>query len=250
MAMAYMAKTSLILLCCFTVFFATHKVLVWPWQRSAAASEHAQPMGGSSIKKRPLDSRTQLLTTIVKSLDEVTVPVWRALQESCMSRPTVVSILYASGSPSIVREHMLEEYCSDLIMYHQWEVEGSEEFKKNAAHLKESRIDRLAFLRSWQKNKLAGQEEMVKSLDAVVVIDLDLLSLPTDEALSHAITTVNNPGEESVICANGYEKWLFARHYYDTFALVFEDGTWGWPMLTSMKSIIFFLQHDFHKKIR
>jgi hypothetical protein len=126
----------------------------------------------------------------------------------------------------------------------------SSQFKKIEAHLRESRIDRLAFLRSWQKNKLAQQVEMVKSLDAVVVIDLDLLSLPSEEALSTAITTVNTPDKESVVCANGYEKWLFTRHYYDTFALIFEDGTWGWPMLTSIKSIIFFLQHDFHKKIR
>lgn len=191
----------------------------------------------------------QLLTTIVKSLDEVTIPVWRGLQETCMSRPTIVSILYARGSPSIVREHMLEEYCSDLIMFHQWEVEGSEGWDRDRERFKESRIDRLGYLRSWQKDRLGEREEMIKSLDAVAVIDLDLLSLPTDSALSTAITTVNDPTKEDVVCANGYEKWLFTRHYYDTFALVFEDGTWAWPLLTSIKSILFLLQHDFHKKI-
>jgi hypothetical protein len=128
------ARTSITIFLFFIFVFASHKVLVWPWERDAAADEHEQPsFFDKPVQKRPLDSRTQLLTTIVKSLNDVTVPVWRALQESCMSRPTVVSILYAGGTPSIVREHMLEDYCSDVIMYHQWEVEGSEEVRWRGA---------------------------------------------------------------------------------------------------------------------
>ena len=219
---------------------------------SSDAEVAVQVSPSSSHMKPPRiqDSKAQLLVTIVKSLEEVTGDVWNSLQDMCASRKTIISILYSTGSLSLIKQHMLEEYCHDVIVLRQEDAEKSVEYKEKEDYYKRSRIGRLGMLRSWQRGQLVKQSAMVASLDVVVVIDLDVLTFPTESSLSKAIATVNSQGKEGVVCANGYEEWLFMRHYYDTFALVLADGTWAFPLLTSAKAIFLRLQHKFYEKVR
>ena len=49
-----------------------------------------------------------------------------------------------------------------------------------------------------------------------------------------------------MVCANGYESWLFMRHYYDTFALVLKNGDFMYRALTQFKGLTGLLQNKLY----
>jgi hypothetical protein len=98
-----------------------------------------------------------------------------------------------------------------------------------------------------QVNKLKGLRdtfrESVRSLSpdasAVVLLDGDLREYPSPDAIVRSIVRVMK-GEWDLLCANGRWKfdqqdallWGAPDRYYDTFATVLSDGTYGNPMRT------------------
>ena len=207
----------------------------------------------------PAAGAATLLVALVKSLEEVTPAVWRSLGSWCASRKIVVSILYLAGSPSLVEHHLQHCHADNVTVIRQKDAEQSIEYQGQERSYANSRIARLGMLRSWQRQRLRRHLSATVPLDAVVVVDLDVLTLPADRALSRAIATVRRRGRgrgrgsgraEDVVCANGYEEWLFHRHYYDTFALVAADGTWGFPVLTCARAVVGRRQHQFYEEVR
>ena len=72
--------------------------------------------------------------------------------------------------------------------------------------LESSRIHRLGHLRAWQRETLRLQPNLVPQISSVIVIDLDLLTLPLPSALASASESVGAIGGEDVVCANGHER--------------------------------------------
>lgn len=108
------------------------------------------------------------------------------------------------------------------------------------------RIARLALLRDTQREAVVKQRQEedhrllldnndavgddADSSDVVVVFDMDAHKLPAASELRNAVSQVAVEKNVDVLCANGYETLEGGfRRYYDTFALVYDDGTSAFP---------------------
>ena len=107
-----------------------------------------------------------------------------------------------------------------------------------------SRYKRLATLRSSQRSWILNRhhQQQHEEYDAVMVVDFDVLALPSTALLRDSIAYVSESPRGNVLCANGMEQWnLFPFNwfpkfrfylFYDTLAAIDEMGRWYYDTYT------------------
>eukprot|EP00588_Corethron_pennatum_P015851 CAMPEP_0194279892 /NCGR_PEP_ID=MMETSP0169-20130528/14184_1 /TAXON_ID=218684 /ORGANISM="Corethron pennatum, Strain L29A3" /LENGTH=1078 /DNA_ID=CAMNT_0039024375 /DNA_START=227 /DNA_END=3463 /DNA_ORIENTATION=+ len=91
-----------------------------------------------------------------------------------------------------------------------------------------NRVDRIAYLRDFQREHLRVLLEGGKPDDVVMVADLDLYTLPPASKLMHEVERMVRYHENDVLCANGIMHHPFG--YYDIFATVLLPDTFLYPV--------------------
>lgn len=153
-------------------------------------------------------TRITILSNVLKLYD---VAVWDQLDTWC-----------EAFSDSVVDVY---------ILYRQRHVEGATYTPHCQLHLivepdnlPENRIERLGILRNFLRDSVE-----TTNTDAVVVVDLDVKSLPTPGELAYGIQT--NQNTKGIVCANGYEVLAGMKQPYDLFALVEQSGRFRYAEL-------------------
>lgn len=95
-------------------------------------------------------------------------------------------------------------------------------------HALDNRVDRIAYLRDFQREHLRVVLENGHEDDVIVVADIDLYALPPVKKLMHEVTRMRTLHEYDVLCSNG----LMHRPngYYDIYATVLEPDTFTYPV--------------------
>jgi hypothetical protein len=95
-------------------------------------------------------------------------------------------------------------------------------------HALDNRVDRIAYLRDFQREHLRVVLENGHEDDVIVVADIDLYALPPVNKLMHEVTRMRTLHEYDVLCSNG----LMHRPngYYDIYATVLEPDTFVYPI--------------------
>eukprot|EP00814_Leptocylindrus_danicus_P006866 CAMPEP_0116014036 /NCGR_PEP_ID=MMETSP0321-20121206/6056_1 /TAXON_ID=163516 /ORGANISM="Leptocylindrus danicus var. danicus, Strain B650" /LENGTH=833 /DNA_ID=CAMNT_0003483647 /DNA_START=2262 /DNA_END=4760 /DNA_ORIENTATION=+ len=91
-----------------------------------------------------------------------------------------------------------------------------------------SRVDRIAYLRDFQREHLRLLLEGGKKDDIVIVADIDLHELPEIKQLMHETDQMVKYHRHDVICSLGVMSRPFG--YYDTFATVLLPDTFAYPL--------------------
>lgn len=93
------------------------------------------------------------------------------------------------------------------------------------APTRSARVQRIATVRD-QLRSVVRSAQAHETTDAIVVIDLDLLGLPSVSSLTDGVSRIVN-NEADVVCANGVEKFMGMFNIaYDLFAM--ELFPWPW----------------------
>ena len=231
-----------------------------PVSASCSAQSAYAPSFPNANESRRTKSQSPptLLISLVKDLNEVTPEVWTSLLNLCSDRPMIISILFSNLGSEKTEAYLdaVKSSCFRLIL-----VSDSLALDGKSSSLSPlyqsmlpttliSRIRRLGYLRAWFSDYLTSNESLdVSNLSSVLVVDLDILSFPSSSSLSHAISNVDSTPNGSVVCANGYERWLFMRHYYDAFALILKNGDFMFYKMTRATGLLSLLQHRFYNQV-
>lgn len=225
---------------------------------SMCSAQSASAPSFSNANESPRTKSPTLLISLVKDLNEVTTEVWTSLLSLCSDRPMIISILFSNLGSEKTETYLeaVKASCSRLIL-----VSDSLALDRKSSLLSpfyqsmlpttlNSRIRKLGYLRAWFSDYLTNNESLdVSNLSSVLVVDLDILSFPSSSSLSHAISKVESTPNGSVVCANGYERWLLMRHYYDAFALILKNGDFMFYRMTRATGLLLLLQHRFYNQV-
>eukprot|EP00797_Seminavis_robusta_P025262 Sro438_g143100.1 n/a (423) ;mRNA; r:46954-48222 len=189
------------------------------------------------------------LTLSSKTIEAIAGLCW-AFNESNTHSTVDVRMLYKSknvsqGDPESSLRQFLENYDCHTYFQSEDELWTKREGENKDQFLTQfkgfNRYKRLAMLRSEQRRQILEASKGHNGYDVVVNVDMDVVTLPPIVPLLDAMEGVADNRASavgSVVCAIGIENWNIANGwfrnslYYDTFATVLDDGTWGYTLYT------------------
>ena len=146
----------------------------------------------------------------VLSLDEVDGRVWDSFEDWCESANTEIFIVFKSG-------RVPDERLRNCVSVH---------LRKQPQDLPKNRIERIAALRNIVKQIPVAEGKRLSKFDAVVVIDMDVETLPSWEEMANALTYMDKEKEGlDIVCCNGYETYLGMDQVYDLYPFVFKENS-------------------------
>lgn len=98
----------------------------------------------------------------------------------------------------------------------------------NDLHSLENRVDRIAYLRDFQREHLRVVLENGDQDDIIVVADIDLFALPPVSKLMYEVNRMRLLHEYDVVCSNGLMHRPYG--YYDIYATVLLPDTFLYPV--------------------
>jgi len=189
-----------------------------------------------------------LIIGLIFSLQQMNDDVTASLAHVCsLYKEVEIHIVYGENSEEDVsyRQGLEQAGCSISLVAQQDLLRSTDnEFETM------NRFQRLALLRSLQRQQILQRQEEKSVFDAVVNIDLDVTDFAPLYSLLHATEHAANKNN-NIFCANGYETWYLpwgrTRLYYDTLAAIDANGTWWynayatnlWQILTFGQARLF-----------
>ena len=144
-----------------------------------------------------------------------------------------------NNSSHLSNSNKLEHDCGPFILHLEEKIIWN--YQSNVINNR-NRIDRISTLRDYQRNALRKEFNDDVSKDGVIMlVDLDLLQIPTAEEIWNQIELLKSPRyPHDSICALG-TKVNFSKgddenkvkqvpFYYDTYATIFQNDTFSHPL--------------------
>ena len=218
--------------------------------RRATSSHIMDAKDSENTENVDLDEKPPvvLLTALVKDLASVSTDVWQNLGGYCSSARGryTIHIVYKTGDPALPTSLYLGN-CMEMSLVQQDSIverglTGLDNKNKEKQKLRLDtfwhRIAKLGQLRSWQRTFLSMP--YAEKVDAVAVVDLDAMELPSAEGLWSIVDDTLHPTGDrksnsshgtnathtTIYCANGFHHMFFVNVFYDTFAFVDLQGNW------------------------
>jgi hypothetical protein len=219
-----------------------------------------------------------LLTTLALSLASITPAVYTGVAAACKANTADSHLVImvrdsaagsAAGSAAAGSLSQLERVCASVVVVPEALAYDHSVYKGNKGEIDGNRVKKLGYLRSWLKDHVrdvvlpklqmevpdGGRDGIIRDSalhsvshsvlhsGRVVVFDSDIMTFPSPAQLL-AVTNYD------AVCANGYEKWLMLKHYYDTFALVLYSNLHMYSSLTDVSSIVGLKQNMVYDYLR
>mmetsp|Transcript_5721 Transcript_5721/g.8780 ORF Transcript_5721/g.8780 Transcript_5721/m.8780 type:complete len:298 (+) Transcript_5721:202-1095(+) len=176
-------------------------------------------------QKESLNSVEIAVLGIVRSFHDIKIPVYKGLKDWCTHFNTSLYVVTGESGNSI--HNQLLPCGNQTFMLNENHLAEQREIKdKKLASFfssRQNRVNRIAMIRD---NLRSYFRSLQNTPDAIIVVDLDLLKIPSSASLSHAVHRIL-AGNSGVICANGIERFMGIFHIeYDVFAMGISVDPW------------------------
>jgi len=176
-------------------------------------------------EKNSIDSFEISVLGILRSFHDIRPSVLKGLRDWCSHFHA--SFYIATGDDDTLIHHNLLPCTNQTSILNENHLAGQGEVNKSKQTTRipsrQHRVERIARIRD---NLRSHFHSLQKNPDAIIVVDLDLLQLPSSKSLSQAVRRVS-AGTSGVICANGIERFMGILDIeYDTFAMGIPVGPW------------------------
>jgi hypothetical protein len=163
----------------------------------------------------------------VRDASEIVDTPFRYIVQLCCEHGVHVHIVVGGGIEECrtrFEQHIKEEYSGSEGKCGRFELLS----EPHDLHSMENRVDRIAYLRDFQREHLRMVLENGDEDDIIVVADIDLYALPPVSKLMHEVNRMRLLHEYDVICSNGLMHRPYG--YYDIYATVLLPDTFLYPI--------------------
>lgn len=163
----------------------------------------------------------------VRDAAEIVDTPFRYIVQLCCEHGVHVHIVVGGGIEECrtrFEQHVKEEYSGSEGKCGRFELLN----EPHDLHSMENRVDRIAYLRDFQREHLRMALENGDQDDIIVVADIDLYALPPVSKLMHEVNRMRLLHEYDVICSNGLMHRPYG--YYDIYATVLLPDTFLYPV--------------------